>query len=83
MKKMYKEIGNIFEYQGVKLQVIETCDTFCKDCPLYLKNAKECVTLRYTCRNCYFYIFDTYCDTMLCTSLERKDGKNVIFKEVQ
>ena len=82
MKKIYKEIGDIFEYKDVKLQVIETYNTFCKDCPLALKNAKECVTLRYTCRNCYFYIFDTYCDTMLCTSLERKDGKNVIFKKV-
>ena len=79
---MYKEIGDIFEYKGVKLQVIETCDTFCKDCPLALKNAKECISRKYNCRDCYFYTLDTSCKTILCTSLERKDGKNVIFKKV-
>ena len=79
---MYKEIGDIFKYKGVKLKVIETCDTFCKDCPLYLKNAKECNTLIKNCKDCYFYYTHNHCDKIACLYSERKDNKNVIFKKV-
>ena len=79
---MYKEIDDIFEYQGVPLKVIETCDTFCKDCPLALKNAKECNALRKSCKDCYFYEIPDACDTILCCNSERIDDKNVIFKKV-
>ena len=41
-----------------------------------------------TCEGCFFYEFasDIYADTCTgfkCGSTERKDGKNVIFKEVK
>ena len=80
---MYKEVGDIFEYQGIKLQVIETCSIFCIGCPLFLKNAKECNALRKSCKDCYFYEIPDACDTILCCNSERIDDKNVIFKEVQ
>ena len=81
--KIYKEIGDIFEYKGVKLQVIEACTTLCKDCTLYLKNTKACTPLDNICNNCYFCEIPNHCDTMLCCNSERTDGKSVIFKKVQ
>ena len=79
---MYKEIGEIFEYKGVKLQVIETCSIFCVGCPLFLKNAKECNALRKSCKDCYFYYTHNHCDKIACLYSERIDDKNVIFKKV-
>ena len=80
---MYKEIGEIFEYKGVKLQVIEAYSIFCMNCPLYLRNAKECNTLIKDCKDCYFYHTHSHCDKIACLYSERKDNKNVIFKKVQ
>lgn len=79
---MYKEVGDIFEYKGVKLQVVEAYSNFCMNCPLYLRNAKECNTLIKGCKDCYFYEIPDACDTILCYNSERIDDKNVIFKKV-
>ena len=70
---MYKEIGDIFEYQGVTLQVIESCGVSCKDC----------TAIQHCCNDCYFYEIFGPCDTILCSRIERKDHKDVIFKKVQ
>ena len=78
---MYKEIGDIFKYQDVTLQVVESCSA-CKDCPLYLKDTKECNPIQHCCNNCYFYETFGHCGTMLCSHIERKDHKDVIFKNI-
>ena len=79
---MYKEIGDIFEYQGITLQVVEPCNILCEDCPLYSKE-KECDSLQQCCINCYFYKTFGPCDTISCSSTERKDHKDVIFKQIK
>lgn len=81
---MYKEVGDIFTiYPNITLQVIESCSA-CKDCPLYLKDTKECKPLQHCCNNCYF-LYETSgpCDTILCSRTERKDHKDVIFKQIK
>ena len=80
---MYKEVGDIFKYQNITLQVVENCGVFCKDCPLYLKDIKECNPIQHCCNDCYFYETFGPCDTILCSHIERKDHKDVIFKKVQ
>ena len=52
------------------------------NCPLYLRNAKECNTLIKDCKDCYFYYTHGHCDKIACLYSERKDNKNVIFKKV-
>ena len=79
---MYKEIGDIFKYQDITLQVVENCNVSCKGCSLYLK-AKECDSIQHCCNDCYFYEILEDCDAMLCRCTERKDHKDVIFKKVQ
>ena len=76
---MYKEIGDTFEYQGVRLQVIESCGVSCKGCTAI----QQCNGIQHCCNNCYFYETFGHCDTMLCSHIERKDHKDVIFKKVQ
>ena len=76
---MYKEIGDIFEYQGVTLQVIESCGVSCKGCTAI----QQCNGIQHCCNNCYFYETFGHCGTMLCSHIERKDHKDVIFKKVQ
>ena len=76
---MYKEIGDTFEYQGVRLQVIESCGVSCKGCTAI----QQCNGIQHCCNNCYFYETFGHCGTMLCSHIERKDHKNVIFKKVQ
>ena len=76
---MYKEIGDIFEYQGVRLQVIESCGVSCKGCTAI----QQCNGIQHCCNNCYFYETFGHCGTMLCSHIERKDHKDVIFKKVQ
>ena len=34
------------------------------------------------CNDCYFYEIFGPCDTILCSRIERKDHKDVIFKKV-
>ena len=68
---MYKEIGDIFEYQGVTLQVVESCGISCK----------SCTAIQHCCNDCYFYEIFGPCDTILCSRIERKDHKDVIFKK--
>ena len=75
---MYKEIGDIFEYQGVTLQVIESCGVSCKGCTAI----QQCNGIQHCCNNCYFYETFGHCGTMLCSHIERKDHKDVIFKKV-
>ena len=70
---MYKEVGDIFEYQGVTLQVVESCGISCKGC----------TAIQHWCNDCYFYEIFGPCDTILCSRIERKDNKDVIFKKVQ
>ena len=76
---MYKEIGDIFEYQGVTLQVVESCGISCKGCTAI----QQCNGIQHCCNNCYFYETFGHCGTMLCSHIERKDHKDVIFKKVQ
>ena len=76
---MYKEIGDIFKYQGVTLQVIESCGVSCKGCTAI----QQCNGVQHCCNNCYFYETFGHCGTMLCSHIERKDHKDVIFKKVQ
>ena len=76
---MYKEIGDIFEYQGVTLQVVESCGISCKDCTAI----QHCSAIQHCCNDCYFYEIFGPCDTILCSHIERKDHKDVIFKKVQ
>ena len=76
---MYKEIGDIFEYEGVRLQVIESCGVSCKGCTAI----QQCSGIQHCCNNCYFYETFGHCGTMLCSHIERKDHKDVIFKKVQ
>lgn len=76
---MYKEIGDIFKYQGVTLQVIESCGVSCKGCTAI----QQCNGIQHCCNNCYFYETFGHCGTMLCSHIERKDHKDVIFKKVQ
>ena len=76
---MYKEIGDIFEYQGVTLQVVESCGVSCKGCTAI----QQCNGIQHCCNNCYFYETFGHCGTMLCSHIERKDHKDVIFKKVQ
>ena len=76
---MYKEIGDIFKYQGVTLQVIESCGVSCKGCTAI----QQCNGIQHCCNNCYFYETFGHCSTMLCSHIERKDHKDVIFKKVQ
>ena len=76
---MYKEIGDTFEYQGVRLQVIESCGVSCKGCTAI----QQCNGIQHCCNNCYFYETFGHCGTMLCSHIERKDHKDVIFKKVQ
>ena len=76
---MYKEIGDIFKYQGVALQVIESCGVSCKGCTAI----QQCNGIQHCCNNCYFYETFGHCGTMLCSHIERKDHKDVIFKKVQ
>ena len=75
---MYKEIGDTFEYQGVRLQVIESCGVSCKGCTAI----QQCNGIQHCCNNCYFYETFGHCGTMLCSHIERKDHKDVIFKKV-
>ena len=75
---MYKEIGDIFKYQGVTLQVIESCGVSCKGCTAI----QQCNGIQHCCNNCYFYETFGHCGTMLCSHIERKDHKDVIFKKV-
>ena len=83
MKKLYKKVGDIFEYKGITLQVVKSGSILCKDCPLYLKDIKECNPIKNSCASCYFYEIREDCNTILCCSTERKDHKDVIFKKVQ
>ena len=76
---MYKEIGDTFKYQGVTLQVIESCGVSCKGCTAI----QQCNGIQHCCNNCYFYETFGHCGTMLCSHIERKDHKDVIFKKVQ
>ena len=76
---MYKEIGDTFEYQGVRLQVIESCGVSCKGCTAI----QQCNGIQHCCNNCYFYETFGHGSTMLCSHIERKDHKDVIFKKVQ
>ena len=76
---MYKEIGDIFKYQGITLQVIESCSVSCKGCTAI----QQCNGIQHCCNNCYFYETFGHCGTMLCSHIERKDHKDVIFKKVQ
>ena len=76
---MYKEIGDIFEYQDVTLQVIESCGASCKSCTAI----QHCSAIQHCCNDCYFYEIFGPCDTILCSRIERKDHKDVIFKKVQ
>ena len=76
---MYKEVGDIFEYEGVRLQVIESCGVSCKGCTAI----QQCNGIQHCCNNCYFYETFGHCGTMLCSHIERKDHKDVIFKKVQ
>ena len=76
---MYKEVGDTFEYQGVRLQVIESCGVSCKGCTAI----QQCNGIQHCCNNCYFYETFGHCGTMLCSHIERKDHKDVIFKKVQ
>ena len=76
---MYKEVDDIFEYQGVTLQVIESCGVSCKGCTAI----QQCNGIQHCCNNCYFYETFGHCGTMLCSHIERKDHKDVIFKKVQ
>ena len=81
---MYKEVGDIFTiYPDITLQVFESCSA-CKDCPLYLKDTKECNPIQHCCNDCYF-LYETSgpCDTILCSRTERKDHKDVIFKQIK
>ena len=75
---MYKEIGDIFKYQGVTLQVIESCGVSCKGCTAI----QQCNGIQHCCNNCYFYETFGHCGTMLCSHIQRKDHKDVIFKKV-
>ena len=80
---MYKEVDDIFTIQpNITLQVVESCSA-CKDCPLYLKDTKECNPIQYCCNDCYFYETLGPCDTILCNRTERKDHKDVIFKQIK
>ena len=74
---MYKEIGDIFEYQGVTLQVVESCGISCKGCTAI----QHCSAIQHCCNDCYFYEIFGPCDTILCSRIERKDNKDVIFKK--
>ena len=76
---MYKEIGDVFKYQDVTLQVIESCGVSCKGCT----TIQQCNGIQHCCNNCYFYETFGHCGTMLCSHIERKDHKDVIFKKVQ
>lgn len=75
---MYKEVGDIFKYQNITLQVVENCDVYCREYPIYLK---EYDILKRHCKDCYFYKTFKLCNILLCSKKERKDHKDVIFKK--
>ena len=77
---MYKEVGDIFKYQNITLQVVENCDVYCREYTIYLK---EYDRLKRHCKDCYFYKTFKLCNILLCSHIERKDHKDVIFKKVQ
>ena len=62
----------------VLVQVIESCGVSCKGCTAI----QQCNGIQHCCNNCYFYETFGHCGTMLCSHIERKDRKDVIFKKV-
>ena len=62
----------------VLVQVIESCGVSCKGCTAI----QQCNGIQHCCNNCYFYETFGHCGTMLCSHIERKDHKDVIFKKV-
>jgi hypothetical protein len=69
---MTRPVGEIFEFNGVKLVVHEVQNCFCDGC--YYQNT-SCELL--------FGNNDTKKECGQCASQKRPDGKNVIFKEVK
>lgn len=63
---MEREIGEIFECDGKKLQVIEDPNAQCDGC--YFANDNKCD--------------EHYIVAGVCMNNERKDDKNVLFKEI-
>jgi len=62
MELIYHSIGEVFEYQGKTLKVVQSNQ--CKGCFNELNDVDKCIPL-------------------LCGSLRRQDGQNVIFIEIE
>ena len=68
---MERAIGEIFDFNDVKLKVKDTCREACCDGCYFDESEHEC--------------FDAYISGCIgvCSRLFRSDGKNVIFVEVE
>ena len=64
---MERKVGEVFEYDGKKLQVIEDPFEVCDEC--YFAKENDCIKF------CEI--------TGKCTNIKRKDKRNVIFKEIK
>ena len=70
---MERKIGETFNYDGVKLKVVEDMNTVpCKCCYLYDDFYNACLE------------DETELDSLgFCAGYDRKEGKNVLFKKVE
>lgn len=68
---MERKVGEVFDFNGVKLQVKDTGQNACCDGCYFYK-------IKYSCVRNIFGIYASYCYGPF-----RSDGKNVIFLEVK
>jgi hypothetical protein len=70
--KMIRPIGEIFEFNGVKLKVVGVTHCFCDGCYYQGNDCDNLFANPYSKKTCGE-----------CASKRRPDGKNVIFKEIK
>ena len=66
---MERKVGEVFDFNGVKLQVKDDCCKACCNGCYFEEPGDEC--------------FDAYGCTGYCHRLFRSDGKDVVFVEVK
>lgn len=78
MKQIALNIGEVFEFEGVKLEVVESELQMNK----HYTN-EEVENMKNTCKKaCYFYPNNCYQVNYKCLGQNRLDKKDVIYKEI-